>query len=757
MKKLSYILRDLLRFKGNTFTKIISLAIGLSVGILSFSYCAFETDYDSFHRYADRIYRIGTTEGNTNIPLTLANEAKREIPEIELTTCIQERIYPNYIYKKQRFQGGDALRADTSFFRLFSYRLLSGDPRDLQYADKFFISDKLAAIIFGNEDPLGKEVKYGNKLITVAGIFENFPRNGHLMNIHAIHPLIQTNDNQWTDKPEYKGYILLTPGTDPDKVTRQIQAIADPHQSEEHHYSYTLQPLRDLHLKYGWGYTYITLVGIMGSIIVLISALNYILISVSSLIQKTKEIGIHKINGASTSNIFTMFFMETVILIIISGLLALGELIAFKPFFENIMYNEYASLFNTRVLITVAFFFVFMIILTGVLPARLFASVPVLQIFRQVSHGRRFWKYILLWIQFFSACLLLTLLIIFNGQYKTMMNKDMGYTMENLYYTQMYCGSPYPSLASVKDEVKRLPFISNVTFSSNLPLWPVSATVSDPNGQGLFQSCVIHTDEDFFSTLQIPILDGDSIAFTGGKDNVWVNEKFREKLEIAGTNATGLVVGKRPITPCGTCRNFHVLSLYAYQEPLTIFRLQEPDTTRSYYLLMRMEQADRQQMKELMTRIRKISNQPDLNLYYYPHVFRAGYESDKDMCTSVLIFSSMAIIIAILGLFGFTGDEVSRRTKEIAIRKVNGASVTSITLLLLRNISLLALLSIPFALTGAYFIGSLWLEEFIYRLPLSIWIFLGGAALTFIVILLTVLLKSQRGIRARPAETLKSE
>ncbi|RHV95701.1 hypothetical protein DXA95_06380 [Odoribacter sp. OF09-27XD] len=204
MKKLSYILRDLLRFKGNTFTKIISLAIGLSVGILSFSYCAFETDYDSFHRYADRIYRIGTTEGNTNIPLALANEAKRGIPEIELTTCIQERIYPNYIYKKQRFQGGDALRADTSFFRLFSYRLLSGDPRDLQYADKFFISDKLAAIIFGNEDPLGKEVKYGNKLITVAGIFENFPRNGHLMNIHAIHPLIQTNDNQWTDKPEYK-------------------------------------------------------------------------------------------------------------------------------------------------------------------------------------------------------------------------------------------------------------------------------------------------------------------------------------------------------------------------------------------------------------------------------------------------------------------------------------------------------------------------------------------------------------------------
>ncbi len=758
MKKLIYILRDLFRCKGSSFTKIVSLAIGLAVGILAFSYCAFETDYDNFHAHADRIYRIGGTEGETDFPLTLIEEAARQIPEIEEVSSIGKNIYPNYRYGDKVFQGGDALRADTSFFRLFSYRLLSGDPRDLQYPDKFFISDKAARIIFGEENPLGKEVKFGDRSITVAGVFESFPRNSHLMNIYALHPLAEIAGEPGSGLWAYSGYIRLSPGTDPEAVARKIQRIAAPYLSKVvHPYTLTLQPLRDLHLKYGWGYSYLFLVGVMGFIIVLISALNYILISLSSLLQKTKEIGIHKINGASSANIFTRFFTETLLLTFMAGLLALGALIAFKPFFENIMYNEYASLFNTRVLIVLAFFLLFMIILTGLLPARLFASIPVLQIFRKVSQGRRSWKYGLLWVQFFSACLLLTLLLIFDGQYRMMMNKNLGYEMKNLYYIELACGSPYPSLASVKEEVKRFPFVSDVSFTSSIPLWAPWGTVYDLNGQGLFESCVIYSDEDFFSTLKIPLLEGDSVSFTGGANKAWVNEKFRDKLGITGTPETGVKLGKRSLSLCGTCRNFHVLSLYVNQQPVTVLGLQEPDTNRNYYLLIRMENAKRTQMRELLDQVCQVSNQPNLRLAYYPYTYQAGYQSDKDMCTTVGLFSCLAIVVAILGLFGFTGDEISRRTKEIAVRKVNGASVLSITLLLLRNISLLALLAIPFALTGAYFIGSFWLEEFAFQLPLGVGIFLGGAATTFAIILFTVLLKSRKGIHARPAETLKSE
>lgn len=760
MKRLSYILRDLFRFKGTTFTKIISLTIGLAVGILAFGYCVFELGYDSFQRDADRIYRISNVGPNSseyNIPYALLKETGRKIPEAELVTCIYRGVIPRYKYQEHTFGGGDALRVDTSFFRMFSYRLLSGDYRDLQYSDKLFLSDKFARIVFGEKDPMGEELEFEGKTLTVAGIFEDFPRNSHLFNIIALHPVAEIADESWTGEARYWGYVRLAPGTDPEVVAQKVQAIAGQNLPEIKCGTYELHPLLELHLKYGWGYSTLFIVGGLGFVLVFISVLNYVLIAISSLVQKTKEIGIHKINGASTGNIFTMFFTETVILILISGILALGLLMAFRSFFEYIMFNEYATLFNGPVLIAVGIFMVLMILLNGVLPARLFASVPVLQIFRQVAQGRRSWKYILLWVQFFSACLLLTTLIIFIGQYRMLMNKDLGYNMEKLYYIPVVCGSPYPSLASVKAEAARFPIVGNVSFTDNLPLWANSATVFDAEGEGLFRSCILSVDGDFFSTLEIPVLEGDSLAFAGGRDRVWVNEKFRDQLDLTGKTENGISLGALPVTLCGTCRNFQVVSLYTPQQPLVMLPLQEPDTNRVHYLMLKLQRFGREQVGELLTRLREVSGQPNLGLYSYLNTFRVGYDDQKEMCTTVQIFSWLAVIIAVLGVFGFAGDEVSRRTKEIAVRKINGASVKSITLLMLRNITLLALFSLPFALAGAYFIGGMWLEEFAYQLPMNIWIFGGGALATLTIILLTVLLRSLRAIYARPAEALKSE
>ncbi len=156
-------------------------------------------------------------------------------------------------------------------------------------------------------------------------------------------------------------------------------------------------------------------------------------------------------------------------------------------------------------------------------------------------------------------------------------------------------------------------------------------------------------------------------------------------------------------------------------------------------------------------KLKEVTNQSHLSLYYYPYAHRAAYEDQKDMCTAVEILTSLALVIVFSGLFGFTGDEVARRTKEIAIRKVNGASMLSITFLLLRNICLLALCALPFGLAGAYYMGDYWLSEFAWRISLSWWILVSGAVLTLLIIVFTVLLKSRQGIKAPPAEALKNE
>lgn len=751
MKSISYLFRRLFHAKGYTLTKVVSLTIGFSVGILAFGYCVFETDYDGFHKDADRIYRI-----DYYIPLSLLEEISCEIPEIELTTALSSRISATYSYKGHEIYGGEIRLADTSFFRLFSFRLLSGDPQALREPNKLFVSERLARMLFGQENPVGKEVVYNHRSLVVGGVYEDFPRNSFLMYIHALHSLADVTGEQAAEK-SYSGYIRLASHADPQEVRRKIQAIVDRHAPSGQSEQYALHPLKELHLKYGWGYTSVYLVGFMGLAIVLLSALNYILISISSLIQKNKEIAIHKINGANSAHIFGLFFWETVILALLSGVLAYGILVGCQPFLEELLYSSYSDFFSRRVWIAVGLFFFGMLFFTGGIPARIFASLPVLQIFRQFSLHRRAWKYILLWVQFFSTCLLLTLLLIFTRQYNYLMNKNLGYDMQELYYTQIACGYPYPSMVSVKDEIKRLPFITDAAFVNTLPLWTPQATLYNAGQQGLFESCYLYADTGFLRLLQIPFVEGNTDCSAPVPGEVWVNEEFRDRLTESAQAIHPLTLGSRTVAPRGVFRNFQVASLYVSQLPLVIFPLEEPDSCRSYYLLFKSSQMTAENIAVWKKKIKEVCHQSDVRLYYYPYAHQNAYGDQKDMCTTVEIITCLALVIVFLGLFGFTGDEVARRTKEIAIRKVNGASALSITLLLLRNISLLALCALPFGLAGAYYMGSYWLDEFAWRIPLSVWLLAGGASITFAVIVVTVLLKSRKGVRACPAEALKNE
>ncbi len=751
IKRISYLFRGLLHAKGSSLTKIVSLTIGLVTGILAFGYCVFETDYDTFHHDADRIYRI-----DYQVPLALMDEVSLEIPEIELSTVLSERMPLAYQYNGHTLSGGEFRFADTSFFRLFSFRLLSGDPQALQDLNKFFISEKLAHMLFGKADPIGKEVLYNHQPLTVGGVYENFPDNSFLKNIKALHSLAKVTNRQWNQAGEnYSGYIRIAPNADPQEVIRKIQTIIDRHRTSEQSYTYALHPLKDLHLKYGWGYSSVYLVGFMGLAIVIISSLNYILISISSLIRKNKEIAIHKVNGANSTHIFSLFFWETVVLTLLSGLFVYAILVGCRPFFENLLYNDYADFFNRRVLTAIGLFFLVMLLFTGGIPARIFASIPVLQIFRQISQNRRRWKYILLWVQFFSTSMLLTLLLIFSKQYDYIIHKNLGYDTRHLYYTQVACGAPYPSMSAVKEEIKRLPFVTEATFVHTLPLWTPKTTVYTQDRQGLFESCYLYADADFFRTLQIPFIEGDTQHLSPAQNEVWVNEKFRDQNTPQSENS--LSVGNNTITPRGVFRNFQVASLYIGQQPLVVFPLQEPDTCRSYYLLFKSPQMTPENITLWKKKLKEVTNQSHLSLYYYPYAHRAAYEDQKDMCTAVEILTSLALVIVFSGLFGFTGDEVARRTKEIAIRKVNGASMLSITFLLLRNICLLALCALPFGLAGAYYMGDYWLSEFAWRISLSWWILVSGAVLTLLIIVFTVLLKSRQGIKAPPAEALKNE
>lgn len=757
MKKLFYILREIFKFRSTTFTKVISLTIGLFVGIMAFSYCTFEMNYDNFHKDKEHIFRIGTPEGDNGSHAPLVAELKREMPEINEATCFsREQIYA-YQTQKHTFYV-KTIFADTSFFRIFSFQVLSGNPTtDLNDPHKVFISQESARILFGETEPRGQEILCKGELLTVAGVFQDIPRNSHLISLTFVRSMESLDNKSWEGPRNFHSYLQLKPHTDVKLAEQKVQAIVNRHEKTLTSVNYILQPLPELHLKYGWGYSYVIIVGGLGFIIVLVSALNYILIAISDLVQKAKEIGIHKVNGASTRDVFYMFLTETILLTFLAGLLSTGLIWGCRPFFESIMYLNYADIFNTQVIFTIGIFILFLILITGVIPARIFATVSILQIFRQAHSRHHYWKYALLWCQFASACLLITLVIIFTSQFRILMNRDLGYSMERLYCAEIYCGDPYPSLSSVKAELGRLPFVAGVTFVDILPLRVGETTLYDANQQGITQSCILHTDKDFFSVMGIPILEGENPENALDKANgAIVNEKFIAHLKNMGKENENLFLYKKPLQIESICRDFQVQSLYASQQPLVIQKLTEPDTASLTSVLIRLQQNKPEDIPLLQHKLKEIS-QKLISFEFYKYKHQNSYEEDEDMCLTVQIFACLAIVIAILGLTGFAGDEVARRTKEIAIRKVSGASSLSITLLLLQNICYLALFSIPFALAGAYYFGSLWLEDFAYRVPLNFWVLIGGAFFTLLIILITVLLKSQKGIRTRPAKALKSE
>lgn len=753
MKKTSYILRELFKFKGSTLTKITSLTIGIIVGTLALSYCIFETSYDDFHKDADRLYRI-SVEGSEYIKAALIYEAAENIPDIEVAACCTPRTYrATYKYDSHEYSA-ETIYADTSFFNVFSFDVITGNPsQDLADINKIFISDKLAGIIFGTTNPVGQQMETRNGMLTIAGVFKQIPRNCHFICLDIIRSVKALGEQDWNSPRDFSGYIRLSSEATPDSVARKIQLIANQHKNTEHTEIYHFQPIRDLHLKYGWGYTSVIFVSILGSLIVIISALNYILIAISSLIQKTKEIGIHKVNGASSGDIFRMFLLETIILILIAGLLALGFLLGFRQFFEYMMFVKFGDMLTTKVICMIIGFIIFLILFTAVIPARLFASVPVLQVFRQVASGKRSWKYVLLWIQFSSAGLLITLLIIFTGQFNLIMNKDLGYNMDKLYYTEITCGSPYASMEAMKAELDQLAFVEGSTFANTIPIWVGSTTIYDENKQEVMECSVLYTDNDFFRVMEIPMIKQDSLW---NENKVIVNKKFLDRLKFLSKNEDGLIANDCPVKIDGICKNFQVNSLYAPQLSLLIKKLKEPDTARIYTLLIRFNNPAQENIQQVHQKLQNMTKNR-IALYSYKTTHKNGYQGEEDLCNAVQLFTAFAILITILGLFGFTGDEIARRTKEIAIRKVNGASTGSVMYLLLRNICILALLSIPFALFGSFFLGQLWLSEFAYQLTLSIWIFAGSSAITLSIIILTVFLKSRRGIWARPIEALKSE
>lgn len=721
-----YTLQSLLHKQGSNAIKIVSLALGLLMSVFLFARIAFELSFDNFYHDSDNLYIVktgwlknGVLEGNesrfTIIPIPAA--IAEEFPEQVESSTVSCSLFDNSFQLGERQLDMSTVMADTLYFSVLGLEMIEGNPQDLAGPDVVFLSAKSAKEAFGDENPIGKTLRYDfwgyQTTLLVKGIFADIPLNTSLerrpeaiISFPTIGRHLKWNLG-WQSGGNYDGYLRLRSPQDADWLNERMSIAIARHIPPESglELSVRIVPIHNLHVETPQVRKMIWIMFFLGIVLLFTTALNYVLVSVASLTQRAKAIGVHKCSGASGSSIFSMFMVETAIVVGLA-LLLIGLLVyIFHEKMEELAAVPLSALFDWQNLWAPLSVILLLFILGGCLPAMLFARIPVTQVFRRYTSGRRGWKRVLLFVQFIGAAFILGMMLMVVSQYSYVTTRDRGWRPERVAYTTQreVDGNSLRSL------VGSLPYVEGVASAERPILWFGSnQPILDNQGNELFYPRNTWFDSDFLPFIGLRLKEGHNLT---GEGQLLVNSVFCEKM-----NWTDNPIGKRVNdygTVVGLLDSFSFADMPNDNLPVMVEWTGKTAAT----LHVRLKEP----LDENLARLNE----------------------------------EMHLIL--MGLIGYVNDEIHLRSKEIAIRKVNGAETESILLLLSRDVLWLAIPSVAIGIGGACRAGKLWASQFsdVVPFPIGGYILVGCLLLLFIVA--TVVLKAWCIANENPVKSIKSE
>lgn len=550
-----YTLQSLLHKQGSNAIKIVSLALGLLMSVFLFARIAFELSFDNFYHDSDNLYIVktgwlknGVLEGNesrfTIIPIPAA--IAEEFPEQVESSTVSCSLFDNSFQLGERQLDMSTVMADTLYFSVLGLEMIEGNPQDLAGPDVVFLSAKSAKEAFGDENPIGKTLRYDfwgyQTTLLVKGIFADIPLNTSLerrpeaiISFPTIGRHLKWNLG-WQSGGNYDGYLRLRSPQDADWLNERMSIAIARHIPPESglELSVRIVPIHNLHVETPQVRKMIWIMFFLGIVLLFTTALNYVLVSVASLTQRAKAIGVHKCSGASGSSIFSMFMVETAIVVGLA-LLLIGLLVyIFHEKMEELAAVPLSALFDWQNLWAPLSVILLLFILGGCLPAMLFARIPVTQVFRRYSSGRRGWKRVLLFVQFIGAAFILGMMLMVVSQYSYVTTRDRGWRPERVAYTTQreVDGNSLRSL------VGSLPYVEGVASAERPILWFGSnQPILDNQGNELFYPRNTWFDSDFLPFIGLRLKEGHNLT---GEGQLLVNSVFCEKM-----NWTDSPIGKR--------------------------------------------------------------------------------------------------------------------------------------------------------------------------------------------------------------------
>ena len=802
-------IKNSMRTKSDIIIKVLSLGIGLAVGIVLIAKVFFELSYDSFYKDIDRVYTINTwisMQGEEKdygqVSGAVAVGFMEEVPGVEAGTRT------TFVFNGDTYldEDGNKLKAtlvcaDTCFFKVFDRPILAGDPVKAlgkwgsvmvsrSFAEK--MTDSSVAPLPQNDNPvilseakdlssvIGKQI-YNEDMsglkMTIEGVFEDFPKNGSLdydillsMNTYGK----QSTDN-WIGNDRYKAYVKLMPGVDPNTLADAIRKMQEAHQPLEQieaqgtSLRYFLKPFSKLHTSAPEVRQQVILLSIVAALLILISLLNYILIVISSMVKRSKEVGVRKCYGAEGKHIYGMLTKEASVHILLSLALAAVIIFAGRGIVENLLGVPFTTLLVPQSIGAIGAVILFVLIISIVVPAELYQRIPVYAALKNYTENSRNWKLGLLGVQVLINVFLVVMMLIIGRQYQKLSHADTGYDYDNLYYISLFDGDQQAVTRALR-ALESLPEVSGVAAAYNLPFEGSNGDnvyLPDDDRELFNIADQYECSDGFYDLMGIEFLEGRAPR---DSSEIVVDEKFVTKMAeftdwsdgavgkqvfITGHGKNGMM-DKGYFTISGVYKSYLIGNLQGVDERPSALFYGEIGSMSSWmpHVLFKVQPASLVKVKEALE---KALEGRGINIISYEEQMRAAYDDSKKMRNTMALGAVFSLLIALLGLIGFIKDESLRRSKEMAVRKINGATTRDILGVFSMDIMKLSIAAAILACIGAFFVARRWLEQFAEKVSLNPLYFIGGALLVLAIVLGVVVLNCLRIARANPVESLKNE
>lgn len=797
-------IRNLTRNKSFSFINVFGLALGTACCLYILLYVKDEFSYDKHHEDVQRIYRV-TVELEAGeevsrlatcspiIPMTM----KQDFPEVaEATRFVGMFTDKQQIFRlgEQVFYESNGAYADSTFFNVFTYNFIYGNPESALAAPfNIVLSEKTAQKFYGNIDPVGQTIEMdigeGPQKLTVTGVFNNEYGKSHIeanfflsMNSGGIGSYVVRADD-WVGNNFTNAYIKLGQNTSSEQLQRKFPAFLQNYASEQLEKRKTkkrlaLQPVTAIHTNTSFdagpgsqvSSTMLYILLAIAGLIQLIACINFMNLSTALAARRSQEIGIRKVVGARRHALILQFLGESLIIAFLAMLVAVPMVYALIPFLNQMTGVELSPgfLMDGQIILGILALGLLTGLLAGSYPALYLSGFQPLNVLKNKASqfgGNMNLRRTLVVFQFVLAISLIISVIIINSQLQFIQHKDLGYEPDQKMVVPFRTSAALQKANSYRDAIQQIPEIQSVSRANNYPSQFVFNDMSFYK-QGRSMEEAVNTkfmqvDEYFLKCLGIELLEGRDFRQTDTTGRVIVNEAMLAALDIPKESAAGQHLFSGPVDETygveivGVMKNFNFNSLYSEVRP---FLLLYNNSEEHQHMIIHAKTND---YGKLIGRLSsawegRISSVP-FEYSFIDEEVQMQYKAEQRLSNIINSFTLLTVLISCLGLFGLVMFTVERRTKEIGIRKVLGASVFDIASMITKDYSKLVIIAFLVSTPISWWVMRQWLNEFAYQVDLQWWMFVLAGSLAILIAFLTVSFQSIKAALTNPVDSLRSE